>query len=197
MELQDFKKPDLNAPRYRPTTFNPLSREFFKLLKNEHPHLKKFSEKQIRNIIKASNEHIADKIVELRDGVELPESLGNSFIGTCRKKVNDNPNFKLSGDLTKKVQYRNWESDNYLAKIFYTNHESKYKFKFHDLWTFKPCRSLKRKVAKTYPQNWKKYIQLEPTLHITRLYRKQKHKENVGHFQNELLKTYDEFGEFK
>lgn len=193
---KEFKKPNLNAPRYRKTTFNPLNKEFFKLLKEAHPHLQKYSEPEIRKIIKVSNEFIAGKMVELRDGIEFPELLGNSLIGTCKKKKGDNPNYKLSAELSKKIQQRNWESDGYLAKILYTNHEIKYKFKFHTLWTFKACRALTKATSVAYIKDWKKYIHLDSTMHITKLYRKQKINEKDLELKSNLLIDYNEFAGF-
>ena len=92
-----------------------------------------------------------------------------------------------------KVQNQNWESDQYVAKIFYTNFETKYRFKHHEMWGFTGVRDFKRTVAKTYPQEWKKYVQVDNLVKVSLLFRKQKFKDFKKQETTELLKEYDEF----
>jgi hypothetical protein len=126
---------------------------------------------KIKKIIITANKAIADTVIDTRDGIELPERLGYVFLGTCLPKIRKNVDFKTTSHYLKVIQHRNWESDNYLAKIFYTNYENKYKFKFHELWGFKGCRDFTKAVGIEYPKNWKKYIQVDHTLKISKLYR--------------------------
>jgi len=145
----------------------------------------------VKTIIVDTNKAIADLIIELRDGVELPEQLGHMFLGTCQPKIRKNVDFKTTDNYLKVIQHRNWESDNYLAKIFYTNYSSKYKFKFHELWGFKGCREFTRKVGKTYPENWKKYIQVDYSLKVSRLYRNYLKDVNRMVLDKERLQDYN------
>jgi hypothetical protein len=192
--LKDFKPPNLNAPRYVGKSFNPLLGKGFLIeLRKQHPKFKYWTDVSIRNIIKKSNELIWEKVIENRDGVELPESLGYLFIGTCNKKKNANPNYNQSVLYGKTITNRNWESDEYLAKIFYTNYETRFHFKFRELWTFKACRNFTRTVSTTYPKSWTKYIKVEPTLNISRLFRKERKKQEAIKYTNTLLKDYNEF----
>jgi hypothetical protein len=178
------------GPRYKAPRFNTLSAEWLSEIA-EHPDSKVTNEHKIKKIIVEANKAIADAIVDFRDGIELPEQLGYMFLGTCQPKVRKNVDFKTTDHYLKVIQHRNWESDNYLAKIFYTNYETKYKFKFNDLWGFKGCRELTKKVGVEYPENWKKYIQVDHTLKVARLYRKYLYQEEKKVIDKERLKDYN------
>ena len=178
------------GPRYKAPRFNTLSGEWLSEIA-EHPDSKVTNEHKIKKIIVEANKAIADAIVDFRDGIELPEQLGYMFLGTCQPKVRKNVDFKTTDHYLKVIQHRNWESDNYLAKIFYTNYETKYKFKFNDLWGFKGCRELTKKVGVEYPENWKKYIQVDHTLKVARLYRKYLYQEKKKVIDKERLTDYN------
>jgi hypothetical protein len=188
-----YKKPDLNAPRYRPTKLNLTNVEFYNKFIEDNPKYSNITIDQFKDVIKTFNGMIWDTAVKERDGVQLPEQLGYIFIGSCPKKKGDNTNYKKSEEYGIKVQNQNWESDQYTAKIFYTNFETKYRFKNHELWGFKGVRDFTRTVAKTYPLEWKKYVQVDNKLKISRLFRMEKFKQFKTEETAELLKNYDEF----
>jgi hypothetical protein len=139
------------------------------------------------------NGKIWETVINTRDGIELPEQLGYIFIGSCPRKKSDNIDYKKSQYHGVKIQTQNWESDQYVAKIFYTNYETKYRFKHHELWGFKGVRDFTRMVGQTYPTEWKKYLMVENTLKISRLFRKEKFKEFRKNETIDLLEDYDEF----
>jgi hypothetical protein len=171
------KKPDLHAPRYRKSSVHMLNADFIKLLREKVPGCNVLSDKEIRNLITTFNGNLWKTAIEMRDGVELPYQLGHIFIGTCPpKSKTKNVDFKTSADYMKVIQHRNWESDNYLAKIFYTTFGSKYKFKNNELWAFNPTRSFKREVGKTYPKLWKQYVQVDPCKKISAVYKSEAYK---------------------
>lgn len=192
--MKEAKKPDLNAPRFRRNLEGTLNNNFLKELYENVPSAKHLSKKEIKKIIVTFNKNIWLKVIDERDGVELPESIGHIFLGTCPpKKRTKNVDFKMSADYQKVIQHRNWESDKHLAKIFYTTFGTKYRFKFHDLWAFNGTRNFTRKVGETYPTNWKRYIEIPPILKISNLY-----KNNVESFKKQeetkaLLESYNEF----
>lgn len=168
--MSNYLKTYLKGPRFRAPRLNTTSPEWLKEIAN-HPDCMVKDKKKIREIIASTNKAIANTVVEFRDGIELPEQLGYMFLGTCQPKIRKNPDYKATKTYMKLIQHRNWESDSYLAKIFYTNFETKYKFKFHELWSVKACREFTTLVGREYPANWKKYIQVDHTLKISRLYR--------------------------
>jgi len=192
--MKEFKKPDLNAPRFRPKKQNILNKDFYRRFIEKNPKCKDLTIQQVKDIIKCFNGKIWETVLDNRDGIELPEQLGYVFLGsTHKRKSKDNIDYKRSIELGYKVQNKNFESDEYLAKIFYTNYESKYKFRFHELWGFTGVRDFKRSVAKVYPKNYKKYIFVSGDQTISKLYRKNVYKDILQKETTMKLETYDEF----
>jgi hypothetical protein len=107
------------------------------------------------------------------------------------KKIN--LDFKASADYLQNVKHRNFESDNYIAKIFYTNYSERYRFKFRELWKFKGTRDFTRMVSETYPEKWKLYLQVENFDRINKMFKKHNGREYFKIKQNETVLEYDEF----
>jgi len=191
--MKEFKKPDLNAPRFRPKKQSILNSAFYKRFIKAYPKYKDITPDQVKAIIKAYNGKIWQTVIDNREGIQLPEQLGYIFLGSAPKKIGDNIDYKKSIEVGYKVQNKNWESDEYLAKIFYTNYESKYRFRFHELWSFTALRDFKRSVAKIYPHQWKNYIVIDNNQKISKLFRKQVYKSIVEKEVVSQLETYDEF----
>jgi hypothetical protein len=190
---KEYRKPDLNAPRYRPTKLNLTNVDFYNKFIQDNPKCDSITIEQFKKVITTFNGLIWKGVIKERDGIQLPEQLGYIFIGSCPKKKGDNTDYKKSEYYGVKVQNQNWESDQYTAKIFYTNYETKYRFKNHELWGFKGLRDFTRATAKAYPVEWKKYIQVDNLTKISRLFRIEKFKQNKTVETFELLKDYDEF----
>jgi hypothetical protein len=186
------KKPDLNAPRYRPKKLNLTNVDFYDKFISEHPKYADLSLEKFKEIITSFNGMIWDTVVKERDGVQLPEQLGFIFIGSCPRKKS-NVDFKKSSEYGVVLQNQNWESDQFIAKIFYTNYETKYRFKNHELWGFKGVRDFTRTVGQTYPTEWKKYVQVDNMMKVSRLFRIQKSEHDKKIETLDLLEDYDEF----
>lgn len=189
---KSYNKPDLKAPRYRPKKLNLTNVDFYNKFIEENPKYSSLTNEKFKEIINVFNGEIWKNVVENRDGVELPEQLGFLFIGSC-PRLKSNVDFKKSGEYGVILQNQNWESDQYIAKIFYTNFETKYKFKNHELWGFKGVRDFTRTVANTYPKEWKKYLMVDNHLKISRLFRMHKFKDFKNNETSMLLENYDEF----
>lgn len=187
-----FKKPDLTAPRYRPKKLNLTNQEYYKKFLSENPKYSHISVEKFKEVIAVFNGLIWETVIAERDGVELPEQLGYLFIGTCPRK-RSNVDFAKSKNMGVILQHHNWESDQYLAKIFYTNFETKYRFKHNELWSFSAIRDFKRTVGKTYPQNWKKYVMVDNLVRISKLFRKNSFKMYKRQEDSKLIEQYDEF----
>lgn len=191
--MENFKKPNLNAPRFRPEVKSILEKKFFEEFKTKYPQYKNVSDAEIRKMIKEFNRFIYQKIVNSRDGVQLPESIGWLFIGTCQESKKKNIDFAKSKEYGLKVTNRNWASDGKLAKIFFTNNAPKHKMKNREFWGFIACREFKRSVAKIYPENWNMYTVVEPTKKLKKLYNKAIYKEiSLNKTKTDLL-SYNEF----
>jgi len=185
--INNFKKPDLNAPRYREKIKTLLNIDTYKRFKKKYPMYANVENSTLRKIIKMFNRKIWNGIIENRDGVELPNSLGYIFIGSCKPAKKVNVDYSKSKKYGKVLQNHNWETDGNIAKIFYTNYSTKYKFRNRDLWRFQAHRDFKRSVAKVYPDNWNKYMFMNDKQKISHLYYRQDDK------CQEFFKNYNEF----
>jgi hypothetical protein len=182
----------LKAPRFRAKRLNLLNAAFYDAFREENPKFDYLTDKDIKKIISAVNGKTWQTVIDERDGVELPEQLGYIFIGSCpAKKVNND--YKTSSELQQLIQHRNWKSDSYLAKIFYTNYGSKYKFAFSRLWGFKPARQFSRSVGQTYPDQYLKYLVVDNKQYINEMFKKRSYKLYREEIESEMLKSYDEF----
>lgn len=183
--INNFKKPDLKASRYRDKRLSLLNQDVIRLFKDKKPHYENIDNEVLKKIIKIYNKNLWQGAIDNRDGVELPDSLGYLFIGTCSPAKTVNTDYSLSKEYGKVLQNQNWDTDGNIAKIFYTNWSTKYRFKNREFWRFTACREFKRSVAKTYPENWTKY-------------RVMKDKYKIAHLFNfepnpSTLKGYNEF----
>jgi len=191
--MRDFKKPNLNASRYRPEVYSIMNKEFFDSFKKKYPKYKNLDNKDIRKIIKSFNEFIYNTVIENRDGVELPEAIGWLFIGTCQSPVSENIDFAKSNKYGVAVSNKNWETDGKLAKIFFTNYALKHKMRNREFWSFTACREFKRSVAKSYPENWNMYIVVNPNKKLKLDYQKLSYKHSLANKTAKELKQYNEF----
>ena len=183
---------DLKAPRVRTmdnaVSFTDIARsknnpeipfyDFYTVLKEKYPHLKKYKKEQIRGFIKRYNEAIAQTVIENAHGVSLPLKLGNILVCTFNKSrgVVDR---KTSELLNKKVYYTNEHTDGYGGGIYYSAREepligndSPALYKNANIWKFEGCRNFNRAVAKAYGADWKKYPRLQDTGKIKEINKK-------------------------
>jgi len=79
--INNFKKPNLNAPRYRQKRLGILNEETYREFKDKKPLYSEIDNKKLKLIIKTYNENLWKAAISNRDGVELPDSLGYLFIG--------------------------------------------------------------------------------------------------------------------
>ena len=191
--MEAFRQPNLQAPRFRADTYQVLNKEFFDRFREKYPKYKNLRDPQLRSIIKSFNKRVYETVIDKRNGVELPESLGCLFIGTCQASKKKNIDFAKSKKYGVKVANKNWDSDGKLAKIFFTNGTLKHKIKNREFWGFTGCREFKREVAKTYPENWNNYIVVDPRQKLKLAYSKKVANEIRLKEQDSALKDYNEF----
>lgn len=187
--MENFRKPDLNKPRYRAPRKNAHDRDFLKALFEKYPHLKKYKRGDITKIIRNFNkEKIVDTVINTREGVDLSQGIGRLFIGSCHVVQKENVDFGKSIKYGIKVMHKNWTTDGQLGKIFYTNTNVKYRIEDSTLWIFKPAREFKRLVAKMFPENWKMYVEVNGKDYISSYHKAPKKKINV-----DISDEYNEF----
>lgn len=173
VKKEGYKKPDVKAPRFRKERLCVISEDLFRRYKEKYPK-SEIDYKTFRKIILTFNRTVSEKIVTHRDGVELPEQLGYIFIGACPKisrTLNVDPT--LSAEYNKKLQHKNWGSNQYVCKIFYSNYGTKYRFLHREIWFFTACRKLKRSASKSFLTNWNKYIKVSPISKVSNFFRAQ------------------------
>lgn len=191
--MDGFKKPDVKAPRFRPDVHNVLNKEFFEMFKKKYSKYKDIDNQLLKTIVRKFNNAVYNTVIDKRDGVQLPEQIGWIFIGTCQESKKKNIDFVKSNKYGVTVTNRNWETDGKLAKIFFTSHAPKHKMKNREFWTFVACREFKRKVSKTYPENWNMYLVVDPTTKLRQTYQKAMFKQAMLEKTKKELKTYNEF----
>lgn len=191
--MKDAKKLDLHAPRFRRIAEGTLNREFISIIRESVPAAKNLTAAEIKEIISTFNGVMWQMVVDKRDGVEIPEQIGHLFIGTCPPKKHKNVDYKTTLEYMKVIQHRNWESDQHLAKIFFTTYGTKYRFKNNELYGFVPTRDFKRTVGKTYPERWKQYVQVDPNMKMAGLYRSLQYHMDRQESAKAQVDTYNEF----
>lgn len=191
--IKEFKKPDLNAPRYRQTRLGVLNADLLDRFREKFPKYKDKTNDELKEIIKVYNTNIWNTVLNYRDGAEMPEGLGYLFIGTCPSPQKYNTDFKVSLVNDTRLKHRNFESDNYLAKIFYTNYANKYKFDHRQIWQFVGIRDFKRAVKPAFRENWMNYVKVERFQQIWKIYDKAMKKTYMKERKDEIPDNYNEF----
>lgn len=190
--MRKYRKPDVKGPRYRKTAHNVLNSSFLEEFKNKYPNYRNVDNKKLKSIIDSYNGVLWQMIIDEREGVELPEGLGFLFIGTATAK-SENPDRVKSEESGIALTHMNWQTNNRICKIFYTNYPSKYRFANREVWTFMAVRQFKRSVSKAYVDNWERYIVIDNLKKISHLYRKMNNKFYDERNLDTLLESYDEF----
>jgi hypothetical protein len=209
VERKPFKSPDLHAPRNRKKAVNFLSYAnkdpygFFAVMKQQHPDLQSFTNKEIAGWLKAYLKLLAQEVIANRQGVRLPGGLGAVVIGLnvpTKKTAGFNIDFCLSKRLGIQVPYKNHHSDGRLAKIYYYNNIPWDRLDIHNSIRFEPCRKLKRDVAYEMKSGgYNRYLFFSPNSPIRDIFRKRKlpkadqlydRKQEVN---RGLLANHDEF----
>lgn len=191
--MKEFNNPNITGPRYRPEVYNVMNKKFFDSFREKYPKYKHLENSQLKKIGKTFNQAVYHGVIDMRDGIELPEQIGWLFIGTCKQSKKQNTDFAKSKQYGVRVSNNNWATDGKLAKIFFSNFAPKHKIKHREYWKFEACREFKRSVAKTYPENWNMYVEVEPTKQAKMIYTKTYQKDLMIKKTAEALKSYKDF----
>ena len=170
--MTEFRKPDLSAPRFRNKTTNILNRKLYEAFIAKYPDRKDIDLNTFKSVVNTYNGYLWNAALVNRDGVELPESLGYILVAKCDKAKKDNTDFVASAKYGKRVNHANWDSDNYLAKICYTNYSLKYRFADRELWGFSPVKQFRQNVSRDFSKRYTGYTHLTKNLKPYQLYKK-------------------------
>lgn len=209
-----YKEPNLNSPRERNMPKDYLSYPqkdpagFFDKIKQQHPQLQKYTNKEIAGWIQEYNKQMATEVATSRKGLLLPEGLGAVVTGLCKptsKTASYNIDYRTSGRIGIAVPYRNHHTNDYLAKISYTNNIPRCRFTNHQIWTFKPVRALSRAVSAMMKNEaaYNRYIVFTKEIPVSGLFNKTWNSKSIRRQvkkqekeQEARLKAMAEYDEF-
>lgn len=187
-----FRAPNIKGKRFRKGYTPVLTKELFEKFIKNHPQHKSLSIEKFTEIITHSSQRMWESIIEERDGLELPSG-GSIFLGSTKILAKNNYNIQASIKANTPVKHRNYETDGYVAKIYYTPRLSKIPMRERSIWAFKANRTFRRTVSQTYPLEWKKYIAVVNTFKITKEYNKSKLKQYSEQRAIKETESYNEF----
>lgn len=172
-----------------------MNANVFAGFKKKNPQYKNIPDAILKDIIHEFNGQMWEAAIDCRDGVELPEGLGNVFLGSCKTPVKVNRDHNTSEKLGTIVENRNLATDGYLAKIFYTNHKTKYRFRNRNLWVFKGDRKFTNAASAVYKVEWPKYIVVEDYRKISSFFTDLRKKAYVKKLieKTKVDESYNEF----
>ena len=163
---------DKKGPRFRLAYFQTVNKEFFDILRNKYSWAAKYTDAQLRKIILEYNKLLYHTVVNERDGVLLPNSIGLLFIGKCnppRYRSLFEYQIGILGDRT--FTTNNMSSSGYLAKIFFSTSYQQAPENM-TMYTFKATREFKKLISKTFPEMWEKYIYVPNNMKVGKIVEK-------------------------
>lgn len=187
------KKPNIKGPRFRSKSKETLDISLYKKFIEKYPQHASITIEIFEKVIKHDNGNIWKNIVEFRDGVTLREGLGNVIAVSCNSSKREVIDYKRSEEAGHKVLHKNWECDNHLAKIIYTNYGTKYKFRNRELWSFFAVRQFKRALSEEFRKDYKKYIYLASGVKASRFFSDKPYVDFILPVKEIDLTNYDEF----
>jgi hypothetical protein len=191
--MKKIRKPDLNAPRFRAKRKSILTKDKFSLFKEKYPEHHTATLKQFKEIVMTYNSLLADGVIDNRDGIELPDGLGFIFMASCPPTKKQNINYAKSFHYGVQTNHKNWDSDNRLLKIFYSNHRTKYPFTNKQVWSFKAVKQFRKKASEEFKDNWSKYIEVSPLAKISKMFDAYRKKDLAKKASLNIPKDYNEF----
>lgn len=169
-----FKEPNTKAPRFREKHHNVLNINMYKVFIKKNPKYENLTYEMFKDIIRVFNKKLVEGTIDNRDGIALPQSLGYLLVTKCESPDKPNVDYNTSKKLGTTVFFKNWDTDNYLAKICYTNYTLMYAFKERCYWKFTPHRDFKNRVTATFADMYNKYIFLDKKTNLCDMYKNYK-----------------------
>lgn len=188
-----FKAPDITAPRFKIRSKPVIDKDFLDKFRKRFPENRNIKHTTFSRIMIAVHEEIVQGIIENRDGIELPEGLGFLFIANCQKSKKQNIDFKASKLAGEKVLHQNWESDNRLMKIMFSNGAAKYKLPNKQVWAFRLSKANRKTVSAAYKKQWAKYHIIPNMKGIQSMFKRGLRKTRFKDRVTEIPMDYNEF----
>ena len=190
--MKKINKPVLNAPRFRPRSMTVLTMQTLKEFVKKYPEYKNLKLSEFKSIIQTFNGNLCQGIIDNRNGIELPDGLGNIFMGSC-PSPKESFDYKASAEHGVRVGHGNWDSDNRLLKIFYTNFNAKYPFHNKQVWGFKAVKQFRKQASEAFRTNHTLYVEVPPEQKISALFDRHRKKEHRKNMKPVIPEGYNEF----
>lgn len=187
-----FKAPNIKGPRFRKDYKSILTIQLYRKFIKANPKFSSLTYDQFKAIVKTHSKKMWDVAAKERDGVELPCG-GSIFVGSTKITKKNNYNIQASIAANRPIKHRNFGTDGYVAKIYYSPHLSRIGGRDRSLWSFKGGREFTRTVAKEYPKNWNRYIVVADLYKIVREYKRSMYKSFRTADLERSSQTYNEF----
>lgn len=188
-----FKAPDIKGPRFRKHTKAVIDKAFIDKFIKRFPEHASIKPDMFRTVIKNFHGEIVKALIENRDGIELPEGLGFLFIANCQKSKKENIDFKASTLAGRKILHQNWDSDNRLMKIIFSNAAVRYRLANKQIWAFRLVKANRKSVSVGYKRQWTKYHFIPNEKGIHTMFRKRVKSAKIADRKTEIPFEYDEF----
>ena len=191
--MKKIKKADVTGPRFKKSWMTILNAKTWKAFKEKYPEHASLSLMDFKKIIMTFNDNIRSGVIENRNGVELPEGIGYIFMATCPTPKRSPIDFNKSCEMGVQVSYKNWDSDNKLLKIFYTNRPTKYPFHNKQVWAFNAGKPFRHKASVAYKEDFTKYLEVSPNIKISTMFERARKRDIMNNLKPIIPEGYDEF----
>ncbi len=190
-----MRAPDLNAPRFRFSVIDPLTKGMIAKFKLKYPQYRDYTTEELIAALNLHNEAIAKEISISRDGVELQSTLGYLFIGMVPSSKKRPPvAWAKSIKLGVKVIHKNWNTDGLTGKVFYFNYGSRYRIENKHLWGFSTARPLKLLVKdEMRGPDWRKFLVMDSRQKNWKTLSAANYKQYMKETTKKNLPSYNEF----
>lgn len=178
--------------RFRRKYDTLLNKDVYESFIEKFPEHKSLTIREFKNIIQSFNRSIANAFIENRNGIELPNKLGFLFIGSCEPPKQSSINHIASAKANQLILYKNWETDNLLMKIFYTNH-TRQVFRNGYLWSFRATREVRKRASRYYVENWQKFPLIASKQKVSHLFMQTGNTHKSDSLKMVIPQDYDEF----
>jgi hypothetical protein len=154
------KLPNPNAPRAKYSRYNTINRDLYERFVLAFPQYN-IDWKTFKVLLAQSNRIIRDFFLTTREGVSFPERAGRIFIGAY-ERGDSKPYYDWRILQKDKLAYshRNWESDKYCCKIFYTSFGEQYELSNKRYWYFTASDKLKKLTSDEFIKNWNYFVKI-------------------------------------
>jgi len=187
-----FRTPNIKGPRFRKYFKRVLTKNLFENFKKQHPEYTDLTFKKFHDVIENCSKKMWKVTLDERDGIELPIG-GSVFVGSTKIKVKNNYDIQASIKANAPIKHRNYDTDGYVAKIYYSPYLSKVSGRDRSIWSFKGARPYKRAISKEYPKDWKKHIVVAELYTVVNDFNRHKSRNYLQENQKKATENYNEF----